>query len=491
MEALRLFNGRELALPMPPFGRHASSPNLPMVGHITTRQFLTVNDQRERSRHLMQKWQACQRNIEDTSAPDAEAAIPKSNSEETLEPDEHSHCKTIEHEMMIQSNSLVGTTEAAAWHLHGQSGRVAPSENNHFGTNVSVMNSKSMSKMRRDNRSPKLIDSNSKERSARDQDIECGTFSDETDVLVDIREYGDTLITSKSVIDPLEGNAHQDLWSTGVASAIVMGTAARYHKNVFMFPHGRRVLLPLIMALMALALSIFVSRSCRFMSVLPSSSLNQVFQIGPWFYLSTNPQSDEVCMPYPSDMELDFWFTVSRAMSALAVCFGVGLLLWTATLTCIPYSRSSLSWLGLCFFGASILQLSTSFFYLSDNCKGSVDEMGNVIGGGYFGGVECTANQDLVFTIAASAMYFATGWLLYIAQGVIANDPGTSSSEVYTWSAVSKYDDPQKGMRTIEKSWIRIPDGSTLMATVVVERRKGKKGIKTTHRVKTEILPAT
>jgi hypothetical protein len=116
--------------------------------------------------------------------------------------------------------------------------------------------------------------------------------------------------------------------------------------------------------------------------------------------------------------------------------------------------------------------------------------MGYVIGGGYFGGVECTANQDLVFNIAASAMFFATGWLLYIAQGVIANDPGTSSSEVYTWSAVSKCDDPLKGTRTIEKSWIRIPDGSTLMATVIVERRKGKKGIKTTHRVKTEILPA-
>jgi hypothetical protein len=141
---------------------------------------------------------------------------------------------------------------------------------------------------------------------------------------------------------------------------------------------------------------------------------------------------------------------------------------------------------------ASILQLATSFFYLSNNCNGSVDEIGKIVGGGYFGGIECTANQDLVFCIAASALYFATSWLLYIAQGVIANDPGASSSEVFTWSALAKSDDIEKGTRTIEKSWIRIPDGSTLMATVVVERTIRKKGcIKTTHQIKTEILPAT
>lgn len=438
-------------------------------------------DQRQRSRELMQKWHDYRMNS-DVEHPNEVRVIDEIKSEKNAETNNNAHrvhstATMMEREMRIHSSSLKGTVEAAAWHLHGQTGRHVPNKP-HFGKHVSVMNSKAMSNMRRD-------DGENKSRIVDTQDIESGKRHDyETDVSVDCQGYGDnTLIKSNTLPDD---DTNGDLWSTGVASAIVMGTASRYNKTLFMFPHGRRVLLPLLMACMALSLSIFVSRSCRFMSVLPaSSSLNQVFQLGPWFYLSNNESSREVCMPYPSDIELDFWFTVARAMSALAVCLGVGLLMWTCTLTCIPYSMSSLSGLGLCFFGASVLQLATTFFYMSNNCKDSED--------GYFGGIECTANQDLVFCIAASALYFATGWLLYIAQGVIANDPGASSTEVYTWSAVAKSDDVEKGsMRTIEKSWIRIPDGSTLMATVVVERNKGKKGcIQTTHRVKTEILPAT
>ena len=493
VEALRLFRGLDGVLPnVMPFGRvSSSSPHLPMIGWASDEQ---SDDQRERSKQLMRQWYECQQKIwvqekeecqpvrarRGTKHPTELKSRPKSFT------DDMNQC-----EMKIQSSSLEGTTEAAAWHLHGQNGgRVAPlpSDRNKFGKNISVMNSNAMLRMKKN-------DNYVKSRDDEDRDIESGPRNDKTNVVVDCREHGDTKIFSNWATDlhGVDGTKSGDMWSTGVASAIVMGTAARYNKTLFMFPHGRRVLLPLVMAIMALALSIFVSRSCRFMSVIPGSSLNEVFQIGPWFYLSSTTQSGQVCLPYPSDIELDFWFTLARAVSLLAVCLGVGLLLWTCTLSCIPYSRSSLNGLGLCFFVASMLQLATSFFYLSSNCKGKTDaESGGVVGDGYFGGIECTANQDLVFCIAASALYFATGWLLYIAQGVIANDPGASSSEVYTWSALAKSDDVEDGIKTIEKSWIRIPDGSTLMATVVVERKRKKRGgIKTTHKVKTEILPAS
>jgi hypothetical protein len=485
MEAIRLFQARNGVLPMLPFGH-----NLPMIGHYSDHR---SNDQRERSIQLVKQWHECQREIDvekkERQTQEAKVVV-KSQAKKNREMDPSTG--SVEYEMSINASSLEGTTEAAAWHLHGQSGgRVAPlpTDKSHFGKHVLVMNSKAMSAMTNFNGVEASLQSKREVRC----DIEAGQRSAETNVAIELPKNGDARITSKRNIELMKDEtANGDIWSTGVASAIVMGTAARYNKTLFMFPHGRRVLLPLVMSMMALALSVFVSRSCRFISVLPSSSLNQIFQLGPWFYLSTNPQSDEVCMPYPSNIQLDFWFTMARAMSALAVCLGVGLWLWTCTLSCIPYSRSSLSGLGLCFFVASILQLATSFFYLSNNCNGSVDEIGKIVGGGYFGGIECTANQDLVFCIAASALYFATSWLLYIAQGVIANDPGASSSEVFTWSALAKSDDIEKGTRTIEKSWIRIPDGSTLMATVVVERTIGKKGcIKTTHQIKTEILPAT
>ena len=474
-----------------PFGKVSSSPQLPMIGWASDEQ---SDDQRERSKQLMRQWYECQQKIWVEEKVECQTIRAKKSTKRQIDvkskpqslSDDINQC-----EMKIQSSSLEGTTEAAAWHLHGQNGgRVAPSpsDKNKIGNNVSVMDSNAMFRMRKN-------DNNAKLRDNKCDDIESGQRNDKTNVVVDTREHGDTMIFSKWSTDLHGANGTQsgDMWSTGVASAIVMGTAARYNKTLFMFPHGRRVLLPLVMAIMGVGLSIFVSRSCRFMSIIPSSSLNDVFQIGPWFYLSSNTQSEQVCLPYPSDIELDFWFTLARAVSLLAVCLGVGLLLWTCTLTCIPYSRSSLNGLGLCFFVASMLQLATSFFYLSSNCMGKIDaESGDVIGDGYFGGIECTANQDLVFCIAASALYFATGWLLYIAQGVIANDPGASSSEVYTWSALAKFDDVEEGIRTIEKSWIRIPDGSTLMATVIVERKKRKRGgVKTTHKVKTEILPAS
>eukprot|EP00956_Cyclotella_meneghiniana_P003097 scaffold3780_cov66-Cyclotella_meneghiniana.AAC.9 len=487
IDALKIFRDRNGALPVPPLFGKPVSHTFPIMGHASVRNDEpNDNDQRERSIQLIKQWYQCQKKIDATKSKHK----PKTDSIHVVEkkPDLDSKQSVIETDMSIHSASLRGTIEAAAWHLHGQSGgRVTPlpSDKSRFGENVCVMNSNAMSRMRKNDRLAR-----SKEDCAAEEDIESGQCGDATNVVVDSNNRGDTLITSK-VKEKNDENIG-DMWSTGVASAIVMGVAARYNKTLFMFPHGRRVLLPSIMAIMALALSIYVSASCRFMNVLPSTNLNQVFQIGPWFYLSTDSQSYEKCVPYTSDIELDLWFTVARAMSALSVCLGLGLLLWTCTLTCIPYSLSSLNSLGICYFIAATLQISTSFFFLSNNCIGSVDESGNIFGGGYFGGVECTANQDLVFCIAASALYFATGWLLFVAQGVIALDPGKFSSEVYTWSAALKSDDTTgKRMRTIEKSWIRIPDGSTVMATVVVERRRGEKGcIKTTHKVKTEIMPA-
>ncbi|KAL7476940.1 hypothetical protein ACHAW6_002767 [Cyclotella cf. meneghiniana] len=482
---LKLFRARDSEWPSLPFCRSVSSPE----SHFRHGTCIE-EDQRQRSNQLMKQGHVCRRKIDEEAGEQIRSAektkaVNKSNSRR--EKNAKSNHGTLEYEMTVHSSSVKGTIEAAAWHLHGQSGgRVAPiakEENSHFGKNLLVTNSKAMSRMRKNDHANGTI-TRDKEFEY-NNDIESGFCKDEqTNVVVEFLE-GKTLICSKTL------DQNRDAWSTGVASAVVMGTAARYNKTICMFPHGRRVLLPIIMAMMALALSIFTASSCRFMSIQPISSLNEVFQVGPWFYLSMD-DSQEVCMMYPSNVQLDAWFMLARTASALAVCLGVGLVLWTCTLTCIPYSRQSMNSLGIFFFVDSVLQMSTTFFYLSNNCKGGVNDLDNAIGGGYFGGIACSANQDLVFCIAASALYFATGWILYIAQGVIANDPGLSSAEVYTWSAVAKSDDLENGIRTVEKSWIRIPDGSTLMATVVVERkRETSGGIKTTHAIKTEILPAS
>ncbi|KAL3794421.1 hypothetical protein HJC23_012958 [Cyclotella cryptica] len=492
---LKLFRARDAEWPSLPFCRSVSSPDTHHFDNekCDATHSHPLKDQRQRSKQLMKQWHECRRQIVDDDEPremkiptKTIKAPPRSNSVGHKKNPKSKH-GTIEYEMTVHSSSVEGTVEAAAWHLHGQSGgRVAPvskEENPHFGNNVSVTNSKAMSRMKKNH--DKAGVRTRDEESACPCDIESGCCEDDnTNVVVDFLE-GKTLICSRTLDD------NRDAWSTGVASAVVMGTAARYNKSICMFPHGRRVLLPVIMAMMGLSLSIFTSSSCRFMTIQPISSLSEVFQVGPWFYLSMN-ESQEVCMMYPSNIELDSWFMLARAASGLAVCLGVGLVLWTCTFTCIPYSRQSMNSLGICFFVDSVLQLCTTFFYLSNNCKGGVDDIGNAIGGGYFGGISCSANQDLVFCIAASALYFATGWILYIAQGVIANDPGLSSAEVYTWSALAKSTDLENGMRTVEKSWIRIPDGSTLMATVVVEKTRETSGcIKTTHAIKTEILPAS
>lgn len=391
-----------------------------------------------------------------------------------------------DYEMIIHPDSVEGTVEAAALHLHGGTGgRKTPRADSgnavSSNPNSAIMSANAMGSMRKDSRDDEFYENMSY------GDVEKGKA--DTNVTVSL-EQGVTMVTANK-----GNNEHGDLWSTGVASAIVVGTASRYKKALCVFPHGRRVLLPIIMSILACALSIVTLMSCRFMTILPGEGNNQVFQVGPWSYLSQNSEYDggEVCLSYPSDIQLDSSFMIARAASALAACLGGGLVLWTCTLTCIPYSRQSINGLGLSFFAATILQLMTIFFYLSENCKGGEDEFGNTIGSGYFGGLECKPNQDLVFCIAASALYLATGWIMYVAQQFVATAPGFTASEVYTWSAKSKASNEKKGiLRTVEKCWTQIPDGSTLTATVMVERRKEKDGrIKTTHSIQTEILPVS
>ena len=66
--------------------------------------------------------------------------------------------------------------------------------------------------------------------------------------------------------------------------------------------------------------------------------------------------------------------------------------------------------------------------------------------------------------------------------------------KVYTWSAEARSSDPDNGLvRTVEKSWTRLANSSTLMATAFVERRRDLTGaesrVKTEYSVQTEIIP--
>lgn len=374
-----------------------------------------------------------------------------------------------EHEIIINPKSIQGTIEAASFHLHGQTGGRVKSTNPEF-KNAAVMNGyalRNVMMMDTDEASSMMIDG-----------VEEEVF--ETNVRIDL-EKGTNVISSRGGHTNNNNNDHhEDLWSTGIAAAVVMGTAARYHKTLFMFPHGRKVVLPIVIGMVALCLSIVTLRSCRFLTVLPEEH-GQVFELGIWSYLSPGTVYDgEVCLPYPSDMEVDTPFMVARMVSVLATCLGGGLLLLTITMMCIPYGESSISLLGLGYFLAGILQALSMIYYLTNNCKG----------GGYFRGLQCKPNQDLVFCLAASVLYFACGWVLHMLQKFIVLPPGQSASQIYTCSAKSKSSDERKGiLRTVEKSWTKIPSGETLVATVLVERRMGSGGkIKTVHSISTEII---
>jgi len=427
-----------------------------------------------------------ERGIRSHSMPTSSANESQSNSSS---PTGKSQSSALEHdfEMIIHPQSVPGTTEAAAWHLHGQTGGRTPKFGIHpNNSNSVVMDVSAMERMRETQHDGDVFEIEYNDVKRRmDETLRVA----DTGVKVTDLEGGITTVTADS---PGDFDNHSDMWSTGVATAVAIGAVSRYKKALCMFPHGRRVLLPIMMGILAFALSMITSLSCQFMTILPVQKNHQVFQVGPWRYLSIY-KDYETCLPYPSDIELDSFFMISRSASALASCFGGGLVLWMCTLTCLPHTKLSLNGLGICFFITSILQLFTVLFFQSENCKGKrqFDEYGNALGGGYFGGTQCRPNQDLVFCIAASLLYFATGAILYLSHKFISA-PGFSTSEVYTWSAVSGSSNRKKGiLRTIEKCWAQLPDGSTVMATVLVEKKRGKDGkTKTTHSIQTEILPA-
>jgi hypothetical protein len=410
--------------------------------------------QQDRLRHLFQQHQ----NGEDDVSSRA------NNMEQQRE---HEH----EHEIVIHPKSVEGTIESASFHLHGQTGGRVKSTTPEL-KNAAVMDGYVLRN---------VMDTNESLMS----DIILEDTFETNNIKIDL-ENGVNVISNrggrnnnKNNLMMIDDDHHEDLWSTGIAAAVVMGTASRYHKSFCMFPHGRKVILPIIIGTLALCLSIVTLKSCRFLTVLLRS--DQVFQLGPWSYLSPGEvYNGEVCLSYPSAMEFDTPFMVARMVSVLATCLGGGLLLLTTTMVCIPYGKPSISLLGLGYIFAGILQALTMVYYQTNNCKGK----------GYFGGLQCKPNQDLVFCLAASVLYLACGWILYMLQKLVVPPPGHSASQIYTCSAKSNSSDERKGiLRTVEKSWTKIPSGQTLVATVLVERRKGSDGkIKTVHSIQTELI---
>jgi len=472
-----------------------------------------------------------------------------------------------EYEILIHPSSVEGTTAAAAWHLHGQTGGRQPAkmphDTNHgwYDGNCAVMNTHAViNAPNTSNNATSTAATSPEEENGNMTNDMTGRSEDEFTENDEFEKVwndasstssshvGDTMpshvtlgmeegiptLSATSRLPTPSNNANNDPWSTGIAAAIVTGTAARYHKSFFLFPHGRRVLLPIVMGMLATALSLVTIVSCQFMTVSPkhhadnngidaiiaeeeihhTSTTNPVvFQLGPWRYLSINPtySDGEVCLPYPSDMTFDTAFLAARSTSALASCFGAMLVLWACTLLCVPVSKGSMNALGLCFALTGILQCLTTTLYQSRNCKSA---------GGYFGSGSCTPNQDLVFCTAAAILYFATGWILYVSNRFASaavlplatagrgggsnrakgggGEDSRGRMEVYTWSSEATSSDPSMGvLRTVEKCWTKIPNGSTLMATVFVERRMEDKGaggnpggkVKTTYSIQTELLP--
>ena len=462
-------------------------------------------------------------------------------------------------EMLIHPASVDGTAAAAAWHLHGQTGgRETRADLNSYHKSdqheiYSAMNTRDIMNVTRELKHD-TADSRG-DTSPRRQLKPFDSDSDDANIVrMKVMKNGITILSSsaaaaagaaaagegvkatysetaknlhKKYDGPTKDTHHQrDVWSTGIAAAIVTGTAARYYKTLFMFPHGRQVLLPVITGALATGLSLVTLLSCQFMTILPKthvnddeegvsdggsggfSGLNQVLQVGPWRYLSINTSySDgEVCLAYPSNLAMDMSFLVARSTSALASFFGCVMVLWTLTLICAPASRGNMNALGLCFTLVGVLEGLTALLYQTQNCKSQSFDMtdGTDGGGWHLGGGECRPNQDLVFCIASSILHVATGWMLHVSYKFLSNAGvgDTSSMEVYTWSSEARSSNPKRGiLRTVEKCWTKIPDGSTLMATVFVEQRADASGgncgtgsgghkLKTTYSIQTEILPA-
>jgi len=468
----------------------------------------------------------------------------------------HEHQESY-NEMLIHPASVDGTAAAAAWHLHGQMGgrKTRVDLNSYLRSDqheiYSAMNTRDimnvMRELKHDTADSRGDTSPRRQLKPFDSDSD-----DANNVRMKVMKNGITILSSSSaatgaavaregvkatysetadnLYKKFDGSTkdtqHQrDVWSTGIAAAVVTGTAARYYKTFFMFPHGRQVLLPVITGALATALSLVTLLSCQFMTILPKthvnddeegvseggsggfSGLNQVLQVGPWRYLSTNTSySDgEVCLAYPSNLAMDMPFLVARSTSALASFVGCVMVLWTLTLICAPASRGNMNALGLCFTLVGVLEGLTALLYQTQNCKSQSFDMtdGTDRGGWHLGGGECRPNQDLVFCIASSILHVATGWMLHVSYKFLSNAGvgDKSSMEVYTWSSEARSSNPKRGiLRTVEKCWTKIPDGSTLIATVFVEQRadasggncgtgSGGRKLKTTYSIQTEILP--
>ena len=370
--------------------------------------------------------------------------------------DDESSDTFVEEEVeVLVAPGVEGASVSAAWHLHGRDKRVSYTRRN--------------------------VDEDYGPRHAR----KCAVmdYLDGSEVRVDVEEGYATLSSRTSAV---QLNKH-DQWSTGMAASVVAGMASRYHKTLFMFPHGRRILFPILTGCLACALSIATLLSCRLMMIHPSDTLGGIrnsIQVGPWGYLSMNSMYDhgQVCLSYPSEMRLDLPFKAARACATLATGLGMILVFWTMTLMCLPATAAHVRTLVASFVLNGAVQLATAVLYRSENCDG----------GGYFGGGTCQANQDIVFCAVAGILFATTGWELYTTQRTAK--PGGGEMKVYTWSAEARSSDPDNGLvRTVEKSWTRLPNSSTLMATAFVERRRDLTGaesrVKTEYSVQTEIIP--
>ncbi|KAL3815655.1 hypothetical protein ACHAXA_006930 [Cyclostephanos tholiformis] len=459
----------------------------------------------------------------------------------------HEH-QQMSYKMLIHPASIDGTIESAAWHLHGQTGgrrsRVDVNSCHKSDQHEISMNTRDIMNVMREVKKDKADSRDDMCQRRQEKKID---GDDATNISIEMMKNGVTIaavgaagaVAGEVRATHSAARSQRDAWSTGIAAAIVTGTAARYYKTFFMFPNGRKVLLPIITGALATALSLITLFSCQFMTILSNTHGNegnnklrggggedyrnsrggstQILQVGPWRYLSINPSySDgEVCLFYPSNLVLDLPFLVARSTSALASFAGFALVLWTLTLMCVPTSRGSMNSLALCFATVGVLELLTALIYQSETCRVQSFDTTND-GGGYLVGGQCRPNQDLIFCIASSTLYMATGWILYASRKFSSDTIGNTSSslpesgfapmEVYTWSAEASSSNPKRGiLRTVEKCWTKIPDGSTLMATVFVEQRmdataghgiggssSGCDGnnVKTTYSIQTEILPA-
>eukprot|EP00984_Skeletonema_dohrnii_P002424 scaffold835_cov72-Skeletonema_dohrnii-CCMP3373.AAC.1 len=126
---------------------------------------------------------------------------------------EGQHHYTQEHEIVINPKSIKGTIESASFHLHGQTGGRVKSDLK----NAAVMDGYALRNIMMDTDESSMSD----------------TLEDrfETNIRIDL-ENGVNVISNRGGRNNKKSNLmidnghHDDLWSTGIAAAVVMGTAA-------------------------------------------------------------------------------------------------------------------------------------------------------------------------------------------------------------------------------------------------------------------------